>query len=431
MSMKDLKQLQQARHLDVSEVLTVSPEQMKQVLDVSRMLAVTTDLDPLLLRIAEACTSLLRCDRASIFVHDAVSDELWTKVALQTREIRIPATKGIAGFAYQQNQIVHVTDPYSDGRFNQETDKRTGYRTRNLLTCPMVDLDREPIGVIQAVNKLGGDFQEDDRALIQLLADQAGVAIQRYRLQDAAIKIIAMQREMDLARQVQEALIPKRFPEIPGIATAGWTKSASVTGGDCFDLWQTRDGRLGMFLADASGHGIAPALVVSQARTLIRCLSETDGDPHSLLTRVNRRLAEDLEAGWFVTAFLAFLSPGGELTWSSAGHGPIFVRTGTGPTQVLEPLVPPLGVLAELPPEFPPSVRFEVGDTILVSSDGVFESADALQEQFGIQRIADTLDANPTMPPGDLIALLRRDVTEWHTNDDPNDDQTLILARRV
>lgn len=431
MSLKDLKQLQQARHLDVSEVLTVSSDQMKQVLDVSRMLAVTTDLNPLLQRIAEACTSLLSCDRASIFVHDHTTDELWTKVALQTQEIRIRADRGIAGAAFRQNQLLHVSDPYSDPRFNPENDKRTGYATRNLLTCPMVDLDREPIGVIQAVNKVGGDFHDEDRALIQLLADQAGVAIQRYRLQDAAIKIVSMQREMELARQVQQALIPKRFPEIPGIAAAGWTRSASVTGGDCFDLWKTCTGHLGMFLADASGHGIAPALIVSQTRTLIRCLCESDPDPHGLLTRVNRRLAEDLDPGWFVTAFLAFLSPDGTLTWSSAGHGPIFIRTAQGPTQILEPLVPPLGVLDELPTERPDPVHFTPGDTLMISSDGLFESTNPAGEQFGIQRIADMLDQNAAKSPQEIINLVRDAVIYWHGPDDPIDDQTLVLARRI
>ncbi|HZZ41975.1 MAG TPA: GAF domain-containing SpoIIE family protein phosphatase [Tepidisphaeraceae bacterium] len=431
MPLKDVSQLQAARDLPGGADLSVSPEQMKQVLDVSRMLAVTTDLNPLLLRIAEACTSLLGCDRASIFVHDKKSDELWTKIALHTEEIRIPAAKGIAGTAFTQNQILHVSDPYADPRFNQATDKKTGYTTRNLMTCPMVDLERKPIGVIQAVNKLGSDFHDGDRALIQLLADQAGVAIQRYHLQAAAIEMITMRREMDLARQVQQALIPKKMPEIPGIIAAGWNKPASMTGGDCFDLWKTCTGDLGMFVADASGHGIAPALVVSQTRTLIRCLCESDPDPHELLTRVNRRLAEDLDPGWFVTAFLAFLTPAGKLTWSSAGHGPVFIRTGAGPAQALEPFVPPLGVLAELPPEHPEPVQFAPGDTLLISSDGLFESTNPDGEQFGIQRIADLLDTHPNATPDQIIAMLRDAVIQWHTNDDPIDDQTLILAKRV
>src|SRR5205085_11322368 len=137
--------------------------------------------------------------------------------------------------------------------------------------------------VIQAVNKKTATFNDTDRAMIQLLADQAGVAIQRYRLQLAALEIVALRREMDLAKKVQEKLIPKSPPDVPGLEATGWTRAASVTGGDCFDLWRMHDGRLGIFLGDASGHGLAPALVVSQVRTLVRAISETEPDPGRLL----------------------------------------------------------------------------------------------------------------------------------------------------
>src|SRR5581483_8381161 len=126
--------------------------------------------------------------------------------------------------------------------------------------------------------------------------------------------IVALRREMDLAKKVQEKLIPKSPPDVPGLDATGWTRAASVTGGDCFDLWKMHDGRLGIFLGDASGHGLAPALVVSQVRTLVRSISETESDPGVLLGRVNTRLAEDLETGRFVTAFLGFMTSDGTLS---------------------------------------------------------------------------------------------------------------------
>src|SRR5688572_21656437 len=111
----------------------ITPGQMQLVLDVSRMLAVTADLDLLLQRIAEAVTALIDCDRASIFLHDPATDELWTKVALQSKEIRIPSGAGIVGAAFQANQALHVPKPYEDPRFNPGPDRRTGFVTRNIL----------------------------------------------------------------------------------------------------------------------------------------------------------------------------------------------------------------------------------------------------------------------------------------------------------
>ena len=147
------------------------------------------------IRIAEAATTLLNCERASIFLHDAKTDELCTKVALMSGEIRVPSHAGIVGAIFQSNHALHVAHPYDDPRFNREPDQRSGFITRNLLGAPMVDLGRNAIGVIQAVNnRTESGFASEHEAMIQLLADQAGVAIQRYRLQSAANEAKVLQR---------------------------------------------------------------------------------------------------------------------------------------------------------------------------------------------------------------------------------------------
>src|SRR3954466_1464639 len=137
----------------MSSPSAISADQFKQVLEVSRLLAVTTELDSLLTDIARSCTTMLNCERASIFLHDPAQDQLWTKIALGSQEIRVPAAAGIVGFVFKSNQLFHCKKPYEDPRFNPEPDKRSGFVTRNLLTAPMVDLKRNPVGVIQAVNK--------------------------------------------------------------------------------------------------------------------------------------------------------------------------------------------------------------------------------------------------------------------------------------
>ncbi|MBC8108382.1 MAG: SpoIIE family protein phosphatase, partial [Anaerolineae bacterium] len=373
---------------------SISAEHFKQILDVSRMLAVTTQLDALLTRIAEAATTLLNCERASIFLHDPKTDELCTKVALLSAEIRVPSHAGIVGTVFKSNSVLHVPRPYDDPRFNKEPDRRSGFVTRNLLTAPMVDLSRNAIGVIQAVNNRSADgFAPEHEAMIQLLADQAGVAIQRYRLQAAADEVKDLQREMKLARQVQQALIPKSAPEIPGLTAVGWTKAADETGGDCFDLWKTSDGRLGVLVADATGHGLAPALVVSQTRTLVRGVCDLQPDPFDLLACANARLAEDLRPGSFVTAFLAFISPDGTMHWSSAGHGPLLVREShDADFRELEPPAPPLGVDSEFHGDRAEPVHFQTGGLLAAISDGVFESRSPTDEILDPPRVIETLN---------------------------------------
>jgi serine phosphatase RsbU (regulator of sigma subunit) len=329
---------------------------------------------------------------------------------------------------------MHVAQPYEDARFNPANDKRTGFVTRSLLAARAADSGGQPIGVIQAVNKRGPCFTPEDLTLIQLLADQAGVAIQRHRLQMAALQAAEMRKEMDLARKVQEALLPSVIPEIPGFDAAGWAKPASVTGGDCYDFWQLPDGRLGIFLGDASGHGLAPTLVVSQARTLVRALCDSTQaacTPHQILTRINSRLSEDLEPNRFITAFLAFLAPDGTLHWQSAGHGPIFYRPRAGaPIESLEAPVPPLNALPDLIDDSPPPMKIEPGGALVVMSDGIFESFSPAHEQFGAERVIELLDQSNSHPAKHCIDSLHDAVAKWQENDEPNDDQTIVIVKR-
>ncbi|MDB5354341.1 MAG: protein phosphatase 2C-like, stage sporulation [Phycisphaerales bacterium] len=408
----------------------VTREQMRLVLDVARMLAVTTDLDALLRRIAESTCAMLACERASIFLHDDARGELWTKVALLSGEIRIPASRGIAGHAFSTNQVIHCPDAYADPRFDPRPDGISGFRTRDLLAAPMVDWENRPLGVIQALNKSPGEaFGETDAALLRLLADQAGVAIQRWHLQQTALQTSNLLHEMELARRVQEAMIPKHPPVVPGLRAAGWTRAASINGGDCYDLWRGADGRLGVLVADASGHGIAPALVVAQVRALVRTLAETESDPLPLLWRVNERMAADLEPGRFVTAFLGFISGDGELNWCSGGHGPMFLCQ-PGGMSVLQPTLPPLGVIEELPDEGPPPVRLDPSGSLIVPSDGITEAFSPVGELFGSDRVIAALQSQPGCDPDAVVASIRSAVSQWQGKDEPADDQTLVVVRR-
>ncbi len=414
------------------EIGDISVEQAKRVLDVARMLTVTTDLDALLTHIAESACELLGTERASIFLHDSKCNELWTRIALGASEIRVPTTAGIVGAAFTSNEILLVPRPYEDPRFNREPDRKSGFVTRNILAAPMVNFDRKPLGVIQAINKRDRDFDSTDMTLIQLLADQAGVAIQRYRLQEEAERAVAMRHEMDLARKVQEAMLPREVPDIPGIQAMGWTRSASVTGGDCFDYWKTGDGRLAILLADASGHGLAPTLVVSQVRTLIRAFCDIDRNPRKLIDRANARLSADLEADRFITAFIGFLSPDGTLEWASAGHGPILLRCNS--RQKVQELVPtdlPLGVMPDLMGDDAPPVQLTSGGSLTIVSDGIFEAMDPAGAQLGMDRVIAHLDSHCESEPRKVIETLRDITTRWQQQDEPKDDQTIVVVRRV
>jgi serine phosphatase RsbU (regulator of sigma subunit) len=416
----------------MAEINLLTPAQLNDVLEVTRLLAVTTELDPLLQRIATAATRVLGAERASIFLHDAKANELVTTVAMGAQTIRVPTNRGIVGAAFASpRDVVHVPDAYADARFNRDVDASTGFVTRDILATAMADVNGAPLGVLQVVNSPHGVFDESDKLLIQLLADQAGVAIQRYRLQQDALHAAELRREVQLARRVQQRMLPRSTPKIGTIDVVGWARPASVTAGDCYDFWPLPNGHLGLFLADACGHGLGPTLVVSQTRSLVRALSETETDPWAVLSRVNARLAPDLDEVRFVTAFFATLAPDGNARFVSAGHGPILVRRGAGaPIEEVMPTEPPLGVTDTWGECTTCSANLAPGSTVVVVSDGIVEARQAGSgEQFGVERAIAAIDAaGATASSSALADAIRAAVDGWMAGSPAADDQTLLIA---
>jgi sigma-B regulation protein RsbU (phosphoserine phosphatase) len=423
----------------VDDLQFISTKQMQLVLEASRSLAVVMDLDALLPTMAQAACELLGCSRASVWLHDGQKRQLRTRVALGSDEIIVPDHSGVVGAAFTQNAPINISNPYDDPRFNPEVDRRSHFVTQSLLAAPMVDLTGKPVGVIQAVNKIAGPFTGSDQALICLLADQIAVAIQRYKLHEAAARAQALRHEMTLARKVQRALLPEFPPVVDGLLAAGWTKPASITGGDCYDLWTLPDGRLGVLLADASGHGLGPSMVVSQVRTMVRLLCDpiagrlSESDPTAILAHIDKQLRLDLAPDQFVTAFLGFVSPAGEIQWASAGHGPVLIKPSPGAAvRCLDSSSVPLGVWCddlELDAAKTGQAVLEPGGTLLVMSDGIFEACDSVGNQFGTDRVMELLE-RCVQTPADFIDSVRQAVEAWHLRDDPVDDQTLVAVHR-
>ena len=154
------------------------------LLDVTRRLMTVTDLDALLRLIAEATVTMVGSERATIYIVDQARQELWSRVATGRGigELRFPIGVGIAGAVAQTGETISIPDAYADPRFNDESDKRTGFHTRNLLTLAMTDHDGAVIGVFQAVNKKDGDFTTEDETTLRALASSAAVAVENAQL---------------------------------------------------------------------------------------------------------------------------------------------------------------------------------------------------------------------------------------------------------
>lgn len=407
-------------------------EDLQALLQVTRELAVNTELQPLLACVEHAAQRVLDCERSTVFLYDAATDELVSQRATGVAAIRFSAQQGIAGEVVRTGQVINVPDAYADPRFNPHIDQCTGFRTRNLLSFPLRCMNNQTVGVLQVLNKRSGAFTEWDREVVHALGAQVGVAVQRQMLLDAHAEKLRLQRDMNLARQIQQGLLPTAPAAVPGFDVTGWNRPADETGGDCFDHMLLDDGRLALTLADATGHGIGPALIMTECRALFHALSTVTSDLADVVTRVNNLLVADLSDGQFVTAFFGLLTPADNtLSWVSAGQAPLFqyhARSG----QLLE--LPasgiPAGIMANFPYDPPTHWLMEPGDFMVLVTDGFLECTNAAGERFGHERLKAVILAHSTSTSAGIIQAMTQAMGAFVVDQPQADDLTALVVRR-
>ena len=405
---------------------------LMEVLGVARSLAASPELQPLLELVEASVLRVLDCDRAGVFVYDERTDELAGRAVTGEPGLRFPADRGITGSVLREGVAIRLDDAHLDPRFNPEVDRRTGYQTRSLLTVPVRDWSDRPIGVLTALNKHGGTFGRRDEALAAALAVQVGVAIQRQLLLDQAEERRRFERDLEVARTIQQGLMPRRAPKLPGLDVAGWNLPADETGGDFFDLQALDDGRLALTVADVAGHGIGPALLVAECRAFIRATLARTREPARLVEQVDVLLTEDLPEDGFITLFFALYEPPtGRLRYSSAGHGPtLLYRRAPGLVEELPPHGCPLGVAPDMP-KAETEVPIQPGDILAVFTDGFAEWADASGVQFGNDRLGAALAGNRDLPAASLIAAIHGELLAFTAGTPQPDDLTAVILKRT
>jgi sigma-B regulation protein RsbU (phosphoserine phosphatase) len=409
----------------------LSAQDMEAILGVTRGLAAPFDLMTMLAAVVGAAKQVLKADRGSVWLYDAAADELVLEVATGIKPVRVRAGVGLVGACAHDRQIINVPDCYADARFDSGVDRASGYRTRCMLTLPLVDHKDVLVGVMQVLNKAGGVFDAYDEVLATALAAQCAVALQRVRMTDALIEGEKMRQELEMARTVQMSTLPAVMPVVPGYELHGTFRPAELTGGDTYDL-ALHDRGLVAVLGDATGHGIAPALSVTQMQAMLRMAFRLGADLDTAFREVNNQLADTLAEDRFITAFIGLLDPiGHKMRFHSGGQGPIlhFVAA-TGTCARYKPTSFPLGAMRLT--TLRPSVALDMqpGDILLLLSDGIYEYRNATDEQFGEERVEEIVRTHQGKPLAELSTLLQEAVRAFAKGAPQEDDITMVLVKR-
>lgn len=237
-----------------------------------------------------------------------------------------------------------------------------------------------------------------------------------------------------VAQRIQQATLPSELPSLPGYAFAGASMPAEETGGDTYDMIGLDGGtQVALLLADATGHGIGPALAIAQLQGMARLAWQHEQDPRRVAALLNARMHQSLPDGRFVTGWFGLLdSRDGTIQMVSAGQDPQLVyRAARGSVERLSTDTLPLGIMADLSPLESRSIALQPGDVLLVSTDGLAEARNSAAEQFGVGRIADVVQSAATQGPQAVADALIGAVRRFTENSQPEDDRTVLVVQRL
>lgn len=303
----------------------------------------------------------------------------------------------------------------------------------HLLAVP-VEIEGSPRGLLVVADKESrrgvGPFPTTDRRTLALFANQAAIAIENAKLHKLALEKERLEREMELAAEIQNQLLPKVMPAIPGFEVIGWNRPARQVGGDYFDLQALGENRWGLVVGDVTGKGLPAALLVSTLHSALRLLLDRMEVGPALVERLNRHIFESSSANKFITMLMAAIDiDSGQLAYLNAGHNPGLVIRGDASIEQLKSGGLPLGLMAGVT-YTKASLHLQCGDLVCLYSDGITECESPEEEEFGLDRLIELLTTHREKPLTELIATIDREVVSFAQGQPQGDDQTVVLLRR-
>lgn len=266
-----------------------------------------------------------------------------------------------------------------------------------------------------------------------VVAQQIGGYVEAaLREADLENKLKAINHDLEIARSIQQGLLPVQSPKLNDFEIAGWNQPADQTGGDYFDWQELPEGRIAISLGDVTGHGIGPALVSASCRAYARASFLVGGTQNGVLDRLNGLLTDDLPTNRFVTFAVVFFDPAtSHVKVLSAGHGPILLyRYDTDKIEHLEAQGIPLGMISGTKYSHGVESYLRSGDLLALITDGFFEWQNPAGEEFGLRRLDEVILGSRDLSAEEVITSLRQAVARFCDGSAQMDDLTVVVLKR-
>jgi serine phosphatase RsbU (regulator of sigma subunit) len=415
-----------------------SAEKLKALLEIGSHLRGTLELDPLLPKIVEILFQLFKqADRGFIILQDEGTKRLIPKVIKARRtndETTAQFSRSIVRKSLEAVQALLSDDASHDSRFAM-SQSIADFRIRSVMCAPLVTQDGKAFGVIQLdTQDRSKKFTQEDLELLMGVADQASAALENAKLHEDLLARERYERDLHLAREVQQGFLPRRSPEVPGYEFFPYYESAQEVGGDYYDFIQLGPQRLAIMLGDVAGKGVPAALLMAKVSADARFCMLTEVEPAAGITKLNTLVQQAGMADRFVTLVAAVLDYAKHsVTLVNAGHpSPLLYGKAAktlGEATPRDIVGLPIGVVDGF--EYSScQVQLQPGDSLLIFSDGVTDAMDVNSVQFQIKGIYAAVQGRDFSPRG-LGDRIVKEVKIHAAGQSQHDDITLVCFGRT
>ena len=350
---------------------------------------------------------------------------------LKQEEIRLPLGSGIAGHVAETGEILNIPDAYAHPRFNPELDKKFGFRTINLLCLPIRNKSGTIIAALQLLNKKGSVFADEDVDFLSTLSGHIGLALENAQLHQDLLEKQRMQQELDVAQGIQRGLLPETVPAYDGFDIAVLNEPYLTVGRDYYDFLSLGPQTRLIVVADVQGKGVSSALVMSNLQATLRTLINHLHSLERIAESLNRMILEHTRGERYLSMFLGMIDTGRKkIHYINCGHvPPLLIREGADPLALSEGGTV-IGLFEDMRYERGQQA-LQTGDLLLLCTDGITESMNAKEEEYGSDRLVRMARQSRTEEAQQIVDRIGADVGEFSRHGTLHDDKVMMVIKVV
>jgi phosphoserine phosphatase RsbU/P len=436
--------LTRIEHITSSEHTGGGLRKLNQLLEATALLHSQLPLDEVLANMLDHAVSITDADRGLLLEPDAAG-ALKVHLARRSGKLRLPPeslkpSRTAIQLALKQQAPVITEDLAQADMDLQAAQSVVAQRLRAVVVIPLWSMTRanaqesvgdvkrgQLLGVLYVDSRRPAAFSRLDRQILDAMAADAASILDNARLVERERERQRLEQEINIARDIQQALLPRIFPDTPNFTVTGVNFPCLSVGGDYFDVFPLSEGRTAFVIADVSGKGLGAAIVTTMLQGALSGMT-LGTDPALVFNHVNRFLCNHTEVGRYATVFFGLLDNNGHLEFINAGHpSPFLIRRGTAEEAFTEGSYP-VGLVPEA--QYTAAcVKLEPGDTLVLFTDGVTEAMDPDDQLFGVPRLKQVLTGRLECPLEDLQKCVLEAVENFTRGARQADDLTLLIVR--